>query len=456
MAVMLALVPAGPAATAPPTPSIWATSVGDASTGGDAVLGFDFAPSTPLTISVNGLPVGDPPTSDGTGFFSYDNPTLDLGSGDVVSVSDGTSSKTLTLAALSFDNLNYTTGAADGTTDQPDGTQVDVWALTSPTDPPTETLTTTASGSAWATTFTMSLADRFGVAFIFDGDGDATAAGGPPPPQIRASTASNPDRVEGGGFAPSTLLTLKVNTVAVADSPTTDTDGNFNYDNPTFDLTSGDVVEVTDGTTTRTLTTVGVSFDTLNTTTDTATGTSDQPDTTPVRVDVGNETLGETIETTVTSAAWTAAFTIDIDDTMGGQASITEPDGDETFADAPQPPQIQATTANNPDRVECGGFAPATLLTFKVNAVAVADPPTSDTDGNFNYGNETLDLGSGDVVEVTDGTSTRDVTLVGLTFDTLDTTLDTATGTSDQPNGTEVQVDVGNESGGEQVITTVT
>ena len=293
-------------------------------------------------------------------------------------------------------------------------------------------------------------------------------ADSPPPANIRASAMNSPDRVEGYNFAPDTTVVLTVDTgtgpVAVADPPTTDSFGNFNYNPPDLDLDPGDVVEVSDGATTRSLTLVGLTFDVLDYDTDTASGTSDQPDSTPVDVNVGNMAGGENVTTTVTSGEWNAAFTIDVTTDMGGQAAISDGDGDgdgdQTIADSPQPPYIRASAANSPDRVEGNNLAPDTTVVLTVDTgtgpVAVADLPTTDSFGNFNYNPPDLDLDPGDVVEVSDGATTRSLTLVGLTFDVLDYDTDTASGTSDQPDSTPVDVNVGNMAGGENVTTTVT
>ena len=294
-------------------------------------------------------------------------------------------------------------------------------------------------------------------AAINDADGDATVDGieAPQPPQIRASSANNPDRIEGYNFAPGTEVTLTVDTgtgpVPVSDPPTTDAFGNFNYDSD-LDLDSGDVVEVSDGIVTRSLTMVGLTFNVLDRDSDTASGTSDQPDGTPVRVNVGNEN----VTTTVTGGTWTAEFTIDITPDMGGQAAIAEPDGDETIADAPPPPRIRGSLTG--EWVDGQGFAPETVLTLSIDTGAglspVTDPPTTDASGAFWY--QTAEpLRAGHAIRVSDGVITRDLTLVGLTVDEVDLEADTVTGTSDQPDGTPVFVSAGNQTDWEEVVTTV-
>jgi hypothetical protein len=147
------------------------------------------------------------------------------------------------------------------------------------------------------------------------------------------------DRVEGYGFAPNTTLTLTINGTPVGDPPTTDTGGNLWYQPPDLNLASGDVVEVSDGTQAKSLTLVGLTFDTLDYDADTATGTSNQPDGTEVQLWIGDSTGNEGGQavTAVSGGVWTVTLGFDVVYGWGGQASIFDADGDDTFADSPTP-----------------------------------------------------------------------------------------------------------------------
>ncbi len=446
----------------PPSPNIWASSTNDP----DGVLGFNFAPDTTVSLTVDTgtgpVAVSDPPTTGPDGNFDYRyNPDFDLDPEDVVEVSDGVTTRSLTLVGLSLETLDSAADTASGTSDQPDDTQVDVSAVNELGNLFVDSVTTTVTSGTWTADFTIDITDGMGgFAAIYDADGDATVDV-IDVPHIRATSTNNPDRVEGNAFAPYSAVDLTVNGTAVGEPFTTDGFGNFNYDSdPDFDLDAGDVVDVSVAGRTRSLTVVGLSFDTLDRAADTGSGTSDQPDGTPVRVGVGNGFAGEEIFTTVALGTWAAAFTIDVTADMGGQAAITEPDGDETIADAPQSPNIRATSSNDPDRVEGYNFAPDTAVTLTIDTgsgpVPVGDPPTTDAFGNFNYESDPdFDLDPDDIVEVSDGFVTRSLTVVGLSFDTLDRAADTGSGTSDQPDGTPVRVGVGNGFAGEEIFTTV-
>jgi hypothetical protein len=172
-------------------------------------------------------------------------------------------------------------------------------------------------------------------ALIYDPDRDATVDSieimPPPSPVLLASSANNPDRVLGFNWATNTLLTLSVNGVAVADPPTTGPDGGFFRSNPTVDLAPGDVVVVSDGVSTRSLTLVGLSIDAIDYGADTASGTSDQPDGTPVEVNgLDDGFFVGTVTAVVTGGTWTANFAIDLTEDMGVFALIYDPDRDAT------------------------------------------------------------------------------------------------------------------------------
>ncbi len=426
-------------AGAPPFPTIRASASGNR----DRVAGFNFAANTSATLKVNTVPVTDPPTTDGWGNFFYSPPGFDLEVGDVVEVTVGAQTKSLTLVGLTFDVIDYALDTASGTSDQPDETVVNV-VIGNQNE--SELVTTTVTGGTWNVAFTIDVTpDMGGEASISEPDNDQTVAVPAQMPNIRATASSNQDRVTGFNFAPNTVVTLKVNSVAVADPPTTDGSGNFNYMRPSFNLNVGDVVEVTVGAQTKSLTLVGLTFDVLDYAADTASGTSDQPDGTVVNVGVGDQNGFENVTTTVTGGTWNVAFTIDVTTNTGGDAWISEPDNDQTVAFPPFPPSIRASASSNPDQVQGFNFAPNTVVTLKVNLVPVADPPTTDGNGNFSYMRPSFNLNVGDAIEVTVGARTRSLTLVGLTFDVVDYDANTASGTSNQPGAT-VNVNVGNQN----------
>lgn len=178
-------------ASADPAPFVWASAAGDPSTGNpDGIFGQEFAPNTSLTVTVNAVAVSDPPATDDIGDFRYGPPDFDLNSGDLLEVSDGVTTKSLTLVGLNFDTMHYGTGAATGTSDEPDGAQVELTAAASDGTVP-ETLTATVTSGTWSADFTTDISRAFVFASIGDGDGDATIADAPGPPYLQVFPDGN-------------------------------------------------------------------------------------------------------------------------------------------------------------------------------------------------------------------------------------------------------------------------
>ncbi len=325
----------------------------------------------------------------------------------------------------------------------------------------------------------------------------------PPPPRFQASTASPfDDLVQGDGWVPDSPLTIEVNPGVpgpVVDW-STDPGGNWRV-NPAselgvvpFDLVPGDVVRVTQdpdgdpGTANdivKETVLVGLTFDVFDPDSDVVGGSSDQPDGTPVEVGVGNEFAGANASTTVSSGSWSVDFGLesppfDLTADMGGQAATPEaaatdgfPPGDATAAEPIQLPRFQASTASPfDDLVQGDGWVPDSPLTIEVNP-GVPGPVvdwSTDPGGNWRVnpaselGVVPFDLVPGDVVRVTQdpdgdpGTANdivKETVLVGLTFDVFDPDSDVVGGSSDQPDGTPVEVGVGNEFAGANASTTV-
>ena len=144
-----------------------------ASLSNDWVQGMGFVPNASVDVDVNGSPSTVP--TDGDGRFNF-NPGPDLVPGDVITVSDGTTTKSLTLADLTFDSLDPVTDVGSGTAAVPDGTQIDV-SVAGPN------VTTTVTGGLWSVDFMAEagvdvLPDADGGATLVDDDGDATVAEG--------------------------------------------------------------------------------------------------------------------------------------------------------------------------------------------------------------------------------------------------------------------------------------
>ncbi|NNE11452.1 MAG: hypothetical protein HKN41_04320 [Ilumatobacter sp.] len=156
-------------------------------------------------------------------------------------------------------------------------------------------------------------------------------------PQFQASLTN--DWVSGWNFTPDATVTVTIydtlgGTALFTGTPPTDPDGNFHLDPGTtgIDLMPGTYIEVDD----RTLVMEPLTFDTFDPTNDILAGTAN-PGTT-IGFGIGNETAGFDGTTTADSTGnWNVDLSTQFDLTadMGGQAWISDTDGDQTIAEPP-------------------------------------------------------------------------------------------------------------------------
>jgi hypothetical protein len=333
-------------AASPPPPQVQASMANSPANGSpDIIAGYGFAPGVPTAISINGEGVSDSPTTDADGSFLYAPVELDLRSGAVVIVETEAVTKSLTLVSLTLDSIDYVSDTAAGSSDQPDGTIVQ--AAVDDGEAILEYAIATVEWGAWEVSFTSDVEPDLQVrAAIFDRDEDLTIAVAPPPPVIQASMANDPaaafpaaavpDQIAGERFAANTQLSVSVNGVPVDDPPWTDDSGSFRFEPDEFDLLVGDVVEVSDGQDTKTVTLVTLTFDVLASFT--AAGTSDQADGTRVYVHVGFDDSTFDGRTTVNGSAWSLEISLDLRFALGALAGVIDQDGDQAVAPFNFPP----------------------------------------------------------------------------------------------------------------------
>lgn len=115
------------------------------------------------------------------------------------------------------------------------------------------------------------------------------------------------------------------------------------------------------------------------------------------------------------------------------------------------------------DRIEGGGFEPNGLVEISIDGVPVPDGIVVDRGGFFrvDLGPYDVSLEPGTDIFMTDGTSMLSGTVPVITFDVLDESRGLASGTSDNPDGAEVEVllelgPVGASDQDEQVFARVT
>ena len=415
----------------------------------DNVGGCGFAPNAPIDVTIEDAPGGttlfaSSPTSDGEGCFDtgYE---VDLVPGMHVSVDDGAVVKELTLAALAIDDIDPVENTVAGTA-PPDAT-FDVDAFV---DDEWHGLEATSDGTgAWTVDF-----DDIGIditafthvgANIGDGDGDQTAvdaqlSGG----GFDANLSNN--FISGEGWTPAGGVTVEIfdapdGNLLYSGSASTDESGHFGVDpfEHGVDLVPGSHLEVTDSAVpeaTRELTTVPLTYDTLDPTTDSASGTAAPG----AEVCVGLAMDDFECPTAVAGedGDWSVEFDVDVTEEMlFGEhwAIVDDADGDSTEVLFYR----SSVDGNMTDDDVTGRFRDYSELTVEIFASPAATTPLSsevvstDASGFFDLGSEVhgQDLVPGMHVAVSDGTTTKEVTLEPVTIDYFSTETDSSFGTAD-------------------------
>jgi uncharacterized repeat protein (TIGR01451 family) len=445
----LALGPVGP----PPTIS------GDLSC--NSVVGSGFASNSIVSVVVKDAPGGTTAYSnasvptDGTGSFNlFCDFGPDLVPGMEITVSQGAPTKVLVLVDLTIDAVNPATDVVSGTA--PAGAEVQV-GVNNP-GPGGAGLSTTADGTGnWSVDFTGTFDITAGThsnASVPDADGDRTSVKRQPP-SINGNITD--DFIGGEGFEQNATVTVEVRDGpggALLFSATVPTDGGGSFGlccGPEVglpDLVPGMEITVSDGSSTKVLALVSVTIDVLDPATDVVSGTA--PANATLFVGVNNPSGEAGLNTTADgSGNWSVDFTgsFDIDALTQAEVAVSDNDGDATSAQE-RPATIHASYC-------CGGnisgqdLTPNSSVTLEIfdspgGTVLFSEVVPTDRFGSFEFNLEPTGviLSSGMHIVATDAASSdaKELTLVPLTFDALNPTTDTATGTAEP--GTAVLVEV--------------
>ena len=414
----------------------------------DNVGGNNFAPNTTVTVTVDDTPRASAET-DAYGNFWTESVGVDLVPGSVVVASDGSTSKELTLVALTIDTVDPATDVVTGTApaDAAVAVHIDESGMGG------GDLEVTADGSGhWSADFTGTFdvpAVWFAWASVRDSDGDRTAA---PRQSPTVNATLSWDDVSGEGFAPSSAVTVSIHqtpggTLLWSGSVPTDSGGRFGAQQQDHqqDLVPGMQVVVDDGVVTKELVLADVSIGIVDRLADTVSGGA--PTGSTVYVDLWDRFAGQSFTTTAGAGnTWTldAGGMYDIAGGTDVQAAVRDDDGDTTSANR-QPPRIDANLSY--DSVSGEGFAPNGTVTVTIwqapggTELYSGTTPTWD-DGSYWIDREqhTVDLEPGMQIAVTDGTDTKDLTLVPFEVVSVDPANDVVSGTG--PAGEQVFVDV--------------
>jgi hypothetical protein len=393
-----------------------------------------------LTIADGGSVVyTDSQTATADGYFNFNLwDVFDLQRGQLVTVSDGTNTKTHTVMPLYVDGVDLTTDTISGRAVA--GKDVDVWVHGD------GNLTVSPDGSGnWTADFSSQTDLTYandGGSQQLDDDGDATGVWWASP---KIEVSPEDDWVQSWNrWTPETTVTLTIadgSSVVYSDSQTTDSHGNFHFSLwNIFDLQRGQVVTVSDGTTTKTHTVLPLYVDGVDITTDTISGRADASK--DVEVWVNGD--GWLVVAPDGPGNWSADFSSQTDLTYahdGGSRQVDE-DGDTTLVSWSSP---RFQVAPEDDWVQSWSrWTPGATITLTIEDGGVevySDSQTADTNGYFNFNLwDVFDLQRGQVVTVSDGTTTKTHTVMPLYVDDIDITTDTISGRADASKDVDVWV----------------
>ncbi len=434
----------------------------------------EFEPNSFVTVTVNGTAApGSPFGTDGSGStnLGFDPNELDLAAGDFVEVFDGVTAKDHTITSLTVDAVDPGTNVVEGTAEPGTEVRVDVHGG------PGESGRTVIADQFhyWSTdfddpgdgggTYDFGPGDN-GSAHDCDADNDCTQViWGVPNARFQVDPTSEGLWVN--EFEANSQVTVTIDRddgegpVEVPGSPfPTDGNGNFGtgFDPNELDLTEGDVVEVSDGSSTKDHTITRLTVELVDADTNVVAGMADPY--TEVWVDVHNvPDAGRTV-TADSTGVWDTDFdmpgdgggTFDVGTGQGGYAAQCDDDGDCTW--------INWQVANPTFSVETPSQVWASNGDWTVGATATitVDDDSDIGDGVLFEGTATIEgwgfqldtspfvIEPGHVVTVTDGDATKALEVVDLQVTYVDQDQDVVFGTA--PVDDWVEVDVGDEFGG--------
>jgi hypothetical protein len=438
-----------------------------------SIWGHAWAPDTTLTVTVDAVPLEVPVTSDGSGGFWVDVEPGALATGQVVEVTDGTTTRQLTITAVRITGVDAAEATVSGVAEP--GT--DVIAEIYDVEGGWRTVTTDAEGR-WEADFSVpgpneGEAATFGferntngAAFQYDEDGDDTRVHWR---VIAPSVNATPGNGLIAGFGWPAVTTLDV-VIADDGTPvhdtTVDTDrwGNFSLQHEDLPVEPGQVITVTADPggadeLTRTLTVSTIAITRVDDDTSTVSGIADRgnpPNLDVVRVDLYGVEGALWREVPVTEeGTWTADFATDplegqgegtatLDPHSHGVARQHDEQGNATWADwwVPNP---RFDVAPVTDELWGNGWAPNAPIDI---TIAGGDPApfetstSTDGDGNFGVGLAPFDVQPGQEVTVTDGADAKHHRVTGLAVSEIDAGADTVSGTTDSPDGALVLVEI--------------
>ena len=430
----------------------------DASLNADSISVYGFTLGGDVELTIRQSPGGTVLASaskqaDGTGYtwFGAQDFSVDLVAGMQLTVSQGTVTKTLTLEPLTVTAISPDTDTVAGTASAGSQLEVDVVNVASSSSP--KKLVTAAADGTWSLnfapydiTYTATVSAK-----LRDSDGDATYVYRQAP-VLNASL--NNDSIGAFGFTPGSNVQFTIRsaggTVLATGVKEADSYGYAWFRRPgdhDVDLIAGMQVTVESGSITKEMTIAPLTAS-LEPDADTVAGTA--PAGAQLEVYVYNQGSSGSPTSRVTADGngnWSVDFTgsFDITHTAVANVALRDSEGDATSL-AKQVPRIAVWLSYA--EASAHGFMPGSSVHFTIRsaggAVLAEDVETADSYGYAWFG-VGIDLSAGMKVTVSDGTSTKELTLAALAIAYVNQVRDVVAGTA--PAGARLEVFVYDHEG---------
>ena len=428
------------------------------------VHGWNWPEGASVTLSVDyssngsGVDYTDTKTAETSGSDTYLSFSLgaELSNGDIVSLSDGKTTKSVTVKDLAITSVALSGDLISGTAEA--GSSLKVWAYASDSSSSSSSLdVTTGLDGKWTADFSSVLdltINSYGGVAQYDSDGDAIFTRFDLiQPYIDANKDTN--IIKGVDWmVGKKTFTLTIDDPSAGsgidyqDTYSIDTEESLNsyvsieFVLSNFTLASGQIVTMTDGDTTRTLVISSVAVTDVNAVANTVSGTATAGKSVKV-FDCISSTCSASTVTTGSGGKWTTnfsdlSFTVDITPDSSGYVSEMDDDGDLTTRNWNYiTPLIQVHLNSN-------GLTAVNWPAGETVSIAIDDPSNgtgtdytnsividgSEPSGYYDIPVSGFTLAAGQIVTMTDGADTKSLVITPLTIDSFDTELDTVAGTA--------------------------
>ncbi|MBN1944217.1 MAG: carboxypeptidase regulatory-like domain-containing protein [Bradymonadales bacterium] len=322
-----------------------------------AVQAWDWPPDTDVTVTIGDLTAPDSTYhfhTDEVGMFFEGLRGYQVQAGDLVTMSDGTTTKTHVVSRLAVASIDVDADMISGVATPDAMVQIEVQVEEEPI--PVRWIQADGDGN-WAADFSEAVGPgdedqpfdivlgSSGVAQELDEDGDCTAADwAAPNTQVNVDPAA--DHIWGHEWLASTTLTLTIGEPTSPDfsaNPQTDEWGNFDLNDIALDIAAGHLVTVSDGATTKSHTVTGLEVTSVDAVYDTVSGSADSETEVQVWAFKDEQSAFRNVVTDADND-WMADFSqavgfnpeeleFNLEPGVSGYASQMDEDNDSTFLD---------------------------------------------------------------------------------------------------------------------------